>query len=251
MRIVISGTYSTGKSTTTDALGYLTGMPRTNARTMREIMPEALPGKVLEQCSIPELMELCLWRFKERVVSEHLCGDTYISDGSCLHEWIYARGRLIAGINPANGPVTRGLRKLLGLRYRPTHEHIFERLMHAVEAHARASYEEVIHLPIEFPMTDDGHRPVSEAFRRMTERMLLERLQALGIPCRVVGGSIEQRLAQITALYGWPHLCSIPDAIAMARANAARIEQESNARHQSFREGMSWRHRLARGLSTL
>lgn len=45
MNLAISGTYSSGKTTTTLALAYLTGIPRTHAKTMREILPDALPGK--------------------------------------------------------------------------------------------------------------------------------------------------------------------------------------------------------------
>jgi nicotinamide riboside kinase len=251
MRVVISGTYSTGKSTTTDALAYLTGIRRTNARTMREIMPEALPGKVLEQCSIAELMELCLWRFKERVASENACSDTFISDGSCLHEWIYARARLSAGVNPSHGPVTRGLLKLATLSARSTYAGVFDRLMHAIEAHAKSAYDEVIHLPIEFPIQDDGHRPVSEAFRHMTEQMLVDTLKRLDIPVHVVKGNIEERLSQITNIYGWSPVRSVDEAIRLARENAREIEQESLQRHQSYRQCIPWPRRAMHKLSRI
>ena len=36
MKIAISGTYSTGKTTTTLALAFYTGLPRTHAKTMRD-----------------------------------------------------------------------------------------------------------------------------------------------------------------------------------------------------------------------
>ena len=49
MKLAISGTYSTGKTTTTLALAFYTGLPRTHAKTMREILPIALPGKRLDQ----------------------------------------------------------------------------------------------------------------------------------------------------------------------------------------------------------
>ncbi|MBJ6941930.1 AAA family ATPase, partial [Vibrio cholerae] len=47
MKIAISGTYSTGKTTLTEALSIATQVPRTQARTMREILPDAVPGKTL------------------------------------------------------------------------------------------------------------------------------------------------------------------------------------------------------------
>ena len=39
MRVAISGTYSTGKTTIALALSYVTGVPFSFARTMREILP--------------------------------------------------------------------------------------------------------------------------------------------------------------------------------------------------------------------
>ncbi|MDU7016005.1 MAG: AAA family ATPase, partial [Streptococcus mitis] len=62
MKIAISGTYSTGKTTTTLALAFYTGLPRTHAKTMREILPIALPGKRLEDATGPELVQLGIRR---------------------------------------------------------------------------------------------------------------------------------------------------------------------------------------------
>ena len=66
MRLAISGTYCTGKTTTSIALAHLTGIPRTHAKTMREILPEAFPGKTLEECTGPELFELGIRRYVQR-----------------------------------------------------------------------------------------------------------------------------------------------------------------------------------------
>ncbi|MDF2846706.1 MAG: family ATPase, partial [Oerskovia sp.] len=50
MRLAISGTYSSGKTFTTIALAHLTGIPRSAAKTMRELLPISVPGKTLEEC---------------------------------------------------------------------------------------------------------------------------------------------------------------------------------------------------------
>ena len=65
-RIVISGTYGTGKSTLTKEISRLTGIPQAVARGMRDILPEAFPGKRLEECLPSELVQLGMIRFGER-----------------------------------------------------------------------------------------------------------------------------------------------------------------------------------------
>src|ERR1700759_2066914 len=96
-RIAVSGTYSTGKTTTTEALSRWTGVPRTHARSMREILPEAIPGQALEECGPAELFQLGLLRFTERAVRESAMPGSYVSDGSSLHEWIYGQARMRVG----------------------------------------------------------------------------------------------------------------------------------------------------------
>ena len=82
LRLAMSGTYSTGKTTTTEALSRWVGLPRTHAQTMREILPEALPGKALEDCTPAELYQLGILRFTERAVRESAMQGSFISDGS-------------------------------------------------------------------------------------------------------------------------------------------------------------------------
>lgn len=106
MRIAISGTYSTGKTTLSLALSCLTDIPVTRARTMREILPEAFPDYTLEQCGSSELIELGMRRFLERVRAEIKTGVSFFSDGCPLQEWIYGSTRLKTGFNPVETPET-------------------------------------------------------------------------------------------------------------------------------------------------
>lgn len=102
MRIGISGTYSSGKTFTSMALSHYTGLPpRTRARTMREILPEAAPGKTLEECTAAELIQMIVTRHVERAVYEDKLSAGFISDGSSLQEWIYGSVRVSLGLNPS------------------------------------------------------------------------------------------------------------------------------------------------------
>jgi len=62
MKISISGTYSAGKTSTVIALAHYTGTPRTLAKTIREIMPEAVPGKILADVTPAEYLQIAMRR---------------------------------------------------------------------------------------------------------------------------------------------------------------------------------------------
>src|SRR5919198_5674416 len=100
MNLSISGTYSVGKTLTSMALAHLTGIPRTAALTMRELLPISIPGKTLEECNGAEIIMLITRRIQGRAVAESHLGADFISDGSSLHEWAYATVRVKVGINP-------------------------------------------------------------------------------------------------------------------------------------------------------
>ncbi|MDR1568205.1 MAG: ATP-binding protein [Streptococcaceae bacterium] len=211
MKIAMSGTYSTGKTTTTLALANVTGVARTHAKTMREILPLALPNKKLEDCTAPELFQLGIRRFTERAVHEsHL--DSFISDGSSLHEWIYGTVRMTVGINP-NDTNQKNISDegLLMMK------EVIYHLGCVVKDHAKETYDSFIHLPVEFPIQEDGHRPVSEDFRNQSDKLLLQTLDELGITYHVVGGTIEERLKKIIGIYHLPMMMPIAEAIEKAQ----------------------------------
>lgn len=222
MRVAVSGTYSTGKTTTTLALANLTGINRTHAKTMREILPETFPGKKLEECTAAELFQLGIRRYAERVVHESHLTD-FISDGSSIHEWIYGQVRLEVGINP-NDPNS----KITSTELKTTQDMI-QQLGQVVKDHAKKNYDSFIHLPVEFPIKEDGHRPVSEEFRNKSDELLIKTLDELQIEYYVVGGTIEERLKKILVLYDeFPQVMSIEQAISLANeeVKAYQIEIE-------------------------
>jgi len=251
LRIAVSGTYSTGKTTTTEALSLWTGIPRTHAKTMREILPEALPGKALEDCTPAELFQLGILRFTERAVRENAMLGTFISDGSSLHEWVYGKARLSTGINPNDGAVVRALKRGLALPYRRVIGEVNDAFGAVVKRHAKNTYDEFIHLPIEFPLVKDGHRPVSEEFRRISDELLRTTLEELGIKYHVVPGSIEARLQRIAEIYNLkpriPIEQAIAEALARVRSFHALIESDAQAAALA-RQTAPWHKRLRQRL---
>ncbi|GAA4150980.1 ATP/GTP-binding protein [Leifsonia shinshuensis] len=214
MRIAVSGTYSSGKTTTSIALAHLTGLPRTHAKTMREILPIALPGRRLEDCTVPELFELGMIRYSERAVHESHLPDAFISDGSSLHEWVYGKVRTYVGIHPGreeslNADLTGEMRFF---------DQVIDSIGNVVKRHAKNAYDVFIHLPIEFDLVTDGHRPVSERFRSLSDELLLQSLTDLEIPHHIVGGTVAERLRSITKMLALPHFMPIDQAIDRAEA---------------------------------
>lgn len=219
MRVAISGTYSTGKTTTSYALSWLTGLPRTHAKTMRELLPDVAPGKRLEDCGVSELIQLGILRFSERCIHESGLGEDFISDGSALHEWSYGRVRAQVGINPEdptsvpkqNSVDAKALELSMGA------------IGEIVKRHAKNNYDVFIHLPIEFPLVEDGHRPVSEDFRKRSNDLLLETLNDLSIPVYTVGGNLKTRLEKIVDILDLPQILRVQDAINKAHEEVARL----------------------------
>jgi hypothetical protein len=249
LKLAVSGTYSTGKTTTTEALSLWTGLPRTHAKTMREILPIALPGKALEDCKPAELFQLGILRFTERAVREGAMPASFVSDGSSLHEWVYGKARMVVGINPNDGPVVRAVRRTLLLPYRRIIDEVNDAFGAVVKRHAKDTYSEFIHLPIEFPLVKDGHRPVSEEFRRLSDEILRRTLDELGIRYHVVPGTIEERLRKIAEIYDLRPVMPLEQAVAEARVKVrafhAAIETDAQAAALR-RQSVPWHERLLR-----
>jgi nicotinamide riboside kinase len=253
LKLAISGTYSTGKTTTTEALSLWVGIPRTHAQTMREILPEAFPGKALEDCSPAELFQLGMMRFTERAVRESQAGASFISDGSSLHEWIYGKARLEVGINPNSTELVRLVQKALLLPFKKVIDEVNEGFGAVVKRHAKKAYDEFIHLPVEFPLVKDGHRPVSEKFRKLSDELLLETLRELGIEYHIVSGSIETRLQRIAEIYGLEPVMPLEQAVREARTRVRALHSaiETDAQAAALRrQTLPWHARVRQKLAS-
>jgi hypothetical protein len=221
MRLGISGTYSSGKTLTAMALSNYTGVPRTRAKTMREILPDAAPGKTLEECTAAELLQMIMVRHTERVMHESRLADGFISDGSSLQEWIYGSVRVLVGINPNASDDLGTVEKTPELRF---FEDVIGQMGISMKQHVKRSYDGFVHLRNELPLVEDGHRPVNDRFRSLCDGILMETLDELAIGYQIVDGSLEQRVERIASLYGLDARMSASEAGACARREYAALD---------------------------
>jgi hypothetical protein len=217
MKLAISGTYSSGKTRTVMALSHYTGIPRTLAKAIREIMPDAVPGKKLADVTPAEFVQLMMRRHVGRAVAEAELGDNFVSDGSSLQEWLYGAARVLYGMNPSEPTVEPPA----GMEF---FEEVVAQFGFAFKQHVKQTYDAFVHLRHELPITDDGHRPMNEKFRTTIDEMLLSTLDELRIPVHIVSGSFTDRLATIVDLFDLPRVRGLDVAVAMANADYARLD---------------------------
>ncbi|GAA3837405.1 AAA family ATPase [Streptomyces chiangmaiensis] len=220
MRLSISGTYSAGKTFTTMALSYHTGIPRSPAKTIREIMPDAVPGKALTEVTPAEYIQLAVRRHVSRAVNEALLGDDFIADGSSLQEWTYAAARVGFGMDPGTYDGTPPARTPEMAFF----EEVTAQLGHAFRQHVKESFDGFVHLRNEFPLSKDGHRPMNEEFRASCDEMLLRALDEMEIPYLQVGGTVPERLQAIVERFGLPVVRGIDEAIELASADYTKVD---------------------------
>lgn len=246
LHLAISGTYSSGKSTTTETLSMATGIPRTHAMTSREILVDLVPGKQVQELSAMELTMLGLRRLEERI--HHEAGEgPFISDGSVIHEWIYGEARMRVGINPGANVFLRAVKNIAGLPVKRFYRQYMDAYGAVAKARAKRIYDAYVHLPVEFEMKADGHRPVSEKFRQTSDDLLIETLEELEIPYHVVGGTVRERVERIVEIFGLPLVMPLDEAIERAGAKVRRATEilEQDARFHEAQRTKSLRRRAS------
>jgi nicotinamide riboside kinase len=247
IHLAVSGTYSTGKTTTTEALSIATGIRRTHAMTLREILMEMRPGRQLEELSAGELMMVGLRRLEERIHHEaEAIGreGSFVCDGSVLHEWVYGEARMRAGINPGAGSLQRTYKAIVGLPFKKFYQTYMDACGAVAKDRAKRIYDAYVHLPVEFNLVEDGHRPVSEKFRRLSDQMLLETLDELKIPYHVVGGTRLERVQRVVDIFDLPLVVPVDEAVELAEervAKARAVLEEDYRYHANQRKKSFWR----------
>jgi hypothetical protein len=225
IRLAISGTYSSGKTLTVMALSHYTGVPRTLARTIREILPTAVPGKRLAECTPAEYLQLAMLRHVGRAVEEARHPEGFVSDGSSLQEWIYGAVRGIYGMNPSATAHLERMPESDKTDEMRFFEEVVAQFGHAFKRHVRESFDAYVHLRNELQLASDGHRPMNDRFRATCDEMLLATLDELGIPYHVIGGTLQERLWTIAELYDFPVVTDVDEAVSRAYEDYAQIDK--------------------------
>lgn len=243
MKLAISGTYSSGKTLTVMALSRYTGLPRTLAQSIREILPEAVPGKRLAECTPAEFLQLMMRRHVGRAEQESLLGDGFLSDGSSLQEWIYGAARVHHGMNPNAPAQMEDTRQALGGFQGPAEAQFFDEVVaqfgHAFRQHVTSTFDAFVHLRHELSVANDGHRPMNDRFRATCDEMMLSTVDELQVPYYVVGGSLPERIDTIVDLYDLPVVRQRDEAIALAQKEHAQQDMRSETERRPAAAGLS------------
>ncbi|SFW78664.1 AAA family ATPase [Amycolatopsis australiensis] len=192
MKIAVIGAYGNGKSTLSESLSAELGVPRVHATPMA--LQEGALRTSLEECTDLELVQLVARRLVERVGAEAAAGDGFVSDGSVLHEFVYAATRFRHGLHPRS--VDAEARPEL-----PREAEIIERVSVEAGRYAAQTYHAFVHVPNERPLADEPP-PISEAFRELLDSRMLSVAGNLGVPVIRVKGDRSQRLAMAVRQLG-------------------------------------------------
>lgn len=169
-RIVIVGSFSTGKTTLAGAVARELHLP---------LLPEAARevvelGFKLDKDATPETEALIfLKQYNNEISTPEFVADRSLIDTMAYAGWVLD-----------NQP----RRKEFAL---------WEECERLADRRLRTNYSHVFYLPIEFPIVPDGLRPDDPEFQKEIDERVLRLLETHDIGYYRVTGSVEQRLAQL------------------------------------------------------
>ncbi len=172
MKIAITGTHSSGKTTLARSASELLGLQFMRGDTIKQIMEATFPNKSLDDLTKEENWKLESLGLDSRIDAEKE-HESFISDGCTLNSIAYLTVKLGVDIKKIKD---------------------FNIFCDKAKKNAE-KYDYIIYLPPEIPLENDGFRPMSEKFRIEIDKMLCEILKDYKF--YVVKGSLEERLEQI------------------------------------------------------
>ena len=172
MKIAITGTHSSGKTTLAKRCSEYFGLKYVRGDTIRTIMEQYFPTKSYDDLTKEEYWKLENIGLLERIKAEKK-EKSFVSDGCTLNSIAYAKAKLEEDIHMIKD---------------------FDKFSRVATDNAK-HYDFIFYLPPEIPLVNDGFRPMDEKFRLLIDHLLLQNLK--NYKFYTVSGSIEDRLRQI------------------------------------------------------
>ena len=169
-RIVIVGSFSTGKTTLAEALADKLNLPLL-PEVAREV---AALGFKLDKDTLPSTEALIFLRqYNNELSYEEFVGDRSLIDVMAYAGWV------------------------LDNQERTNEHDLWDECMKLAHRGLRSNYSHVFYLPIEFPIVLDDLRPDDPVFQKDIDERLIALLKANDLDYITLTGSVEERLAQI------------------------------------------------------
>ena len=172
-RIVIVGSFSTGKTTLAEVLSRRLELPLL-PETAREVVEL---GFKLDKDATPETETLIfLKQYNNELSFPEFVGDRSLVDVMAYAGWV------------------------LDNQPRRKETALWEECKRLAERHVRSAYSHVFYLPIEFPIVLDGLRPDDPAFQKEIDERVVALLSSHDVAYETVTGSVQERTARIETL---------------------------------------------------
>lgn len=169
-RVVIVGSFSTGKTTLAEALARKMGLPLL-PETAREVVE--LGFKLDKDATAETETLIFLKQFNNELSAREFVGDRSLIDVMAYAGWV------------------------LDNQPRRKENALWEECELLAERYLRTNYSHVFYLPIEFPIVLDGLRPDDPEFQKEIDERILRLLSTHGVAYETVTGGVEERVAQI------------------------------------------------------